>query len=109
VRPTFIACQVAYAGTGPASLCRQPAYGMAATVRAGFGRLAALKAAIERDDPRPLWICLWAARIRSPALMDLRSAHSRGMEKLLARVRVLDFRQDDAGVIRREFQRCFMW
>ena len=56
----------------------QPAYGMEATgagkASAGSGALAK---AIERDDPRPLWICLWGGvNTLAQALMDLRAAHS---------------------------------
>ncbi len=90
----------------------QPAYGMAAT---GEGKSSvgseALKAAIERDDPRPLWICLWGgANTIAQALIDLRGAHSAAeLEKLLTRVRVSSISdQDDAGPwIRREFPTLF--
>lgn len=90
----------------------QPGYGMAAT---GEGKSSpgakALENAIERDDPRPLWICIWGgANTLAQALIDLRATHSPGdMEKLLARLRVNSTSdQDDAGPwIRREFPGLF--
>jgi hypothetical protein len=86
----------------------QPAYGMAAT---GAGKASAgsqaLEKAIERDDPRPLWICLWGGvNTLAQALIDLRASHSSDeMERLVARLRVSSISdQDDAGPwIRREF------
>ncbi len=86
----------------------QPQYGMAAT---GAGKAsagaAALAAAIERDDPRPLWICIWGgANTLAQALMDIRARHSaEEAQKLVERLRVYSISdQDDAGPwIRREF------
>jgi hypothetical protein len=86
----------------------QPAYGMAATGpdRASAGSQALAKA-IERDDPRPLWICLWGGvNTLAQALIDLRAVHSASeMERLIAHLRVSSISdQDDAGPwIRREF------
>ncbi len=90
----------------------QPAYGMEAT---GAGKASAgseaLAKAIERDDPRPLWICLWGGvNTLAQALMDLRAAHSASeMDRLIARLRVSSISdQDDAGPwIRREFPTLF--
>lgn len=90
----------------------QPAYGMAA---AGEGKASAgsraLMRAIERDDERPLWICVWGgSNTLAQALMDLRAVHSPAeMEKLAARLRVSSISdQDDAGPwIRREFPALF--
>ena len=90
----------------------QPAYGMAAV---GEGKASAgsraLMRAIERDDERPLWICVWGgANTLAQALMDLRAAHSPAeMEKLVARLSVSSISdQDDAGPwIRREFPGIF--
>jgi hypothetical protein len=90
----------------------QPAYGMAAT---GEGKSSpgsqALKSAIEKDDPRPLWICLWGgANTLAQALMELRAAHpGTDLDRLIERVRVSAISdQDDAGPwIRREFPKLF--
>jgi Protein of unknown function (DUF1593) len=90
----------------------QSAYGMAAT---GKGKSSAgsqaLMKAIERDDPRPLWICLWGgANTVAQALVDLRAAHSSTeMERLISHARVSSISdQDDAGPwIRREFPTLF--
>jgi hypothetical protein len=90
----------------------QAAYGMAAT---GKGKASAgsqsLMKALERDDPRPLWICLWGgANTLAQALMDLRASHSSSeMERLISRLRVSSISdQDDAGPwIRREFPTLF--
>ncbi len=90
----------------------QSAYGMAAT---GEGKASAgsraLMRAIERDDPRPLWICLWGGvNTLAQALIDLRKEHSSAdLERLIARVRVSSISdQDDAGPwIRREFPNLF--
>ncbi len=86
----------------------QPAYGMAATGegKASAGSQALLKA-IARDDPRPLWICLWGGvNTLAQALIDLRATHPPAeMDRLVARLRVSSISdQDDAGPwIRREF------
>ena len=90
----------------------QSAYGMAATGegKASAGSQALMKA-IERDDPRPLWICLWGGvNTLAQALMDLRSNHTPAqMEELIAHLRVSSISdQDDAGPwIRREFPGLF--
>jgi hypothetical protein len=90
----------------------QPAYGMAAT---GAGKTSAgaklLETAIERNDPRPLWICMWGgANTLAQALIDLRSAESpERMRILVSRLRVDSISdQDDAGPwIRRNFPELF--
>ncbi len=90
----------------------QPAYGMAATGedKASAGSQA-LARVIERDDPRPLWICLWGGvNTLAQSLIDLRAAHSPAeMDRLIARLRVSSISdQDDAGPwIRREFPALF--
>lgn len=86
----------------------QPGYGMAATSEnRGSPGAKALEAAIERDDPRPLWICVWGgANTLAQALINLRARHSpEEMKKLISRLRVYSTSdQDDAGPwIRREF------
>ncbi len=86
----------------------QPAYGMAAT---GVGLHSAgsdaLLGAMQRDDARPLWICLWGgANTLAQALLDLRSkADSATVARVISRLRVSSISdQDDAGPwIRREF------
>lgn len=90
----------------------QSAYGMAAT---GEGKSSsgsiALTQAIERDDPRPLWICIWGgANTLAQTLMDLRASKSpEAMRDLVSRIRVYSISdQDDAGPwIRREFPDLF--
>jgi Protein of unknown function (DUF1593) len=90
----------------------QSAYGMAATGKgkASAGSQALMKA-IERDDPRPLWICLWGgANTLAQTLIDLRASYTAAeMEGLIARLRVSSISdQDDAGPwLRREFPALF--
>ena len=90
----------------------QTAYGLAATGpgKSSEGSSAIVKA-IERDDPRPVWICIWGgAATLAQALTDLKGAHSsQEMEKLIARLRVYSISdQDDAGPwIRKEFPSVF--
>ncbi len=86
----------------------QPAYGLAAT---GKGENSdgsrAIGQAMERDDPRPLWICIWGgANTLAQALIDLRASQSpEELAQLVAKLRVYSISdQDDAGPwIRREF------
>src|SRR5579863_4256601 len=69
----------------------QPAYGMAATGDGkGSAGSRALARAIEREDERPLWVCVWGgAGTIAQALMDLRAAHTpQEMEKLISRLRI---------------------
>ncbi len=90
----------------------QPAYGMAAT---GAGKSSdgsrAIERAMERDDPRPLWICIWGgANTLAQALIDLRAGKSpEELTKLVAKLRVYSISdQDDAGPwIRGEFPDLF--
>ncbi|HEY6489308.1 MAG: nucleoside hydrolase-like domain-containing protein [Terracidiphilus sp.] len=90
----------------------QPTYGLAGT---GEGRSSpgskALMEAIERDDPRPLWVCIWGgANTLAQALIDLRSTKNPDeLSRLVARLRVYSISdQDDAGPwIRREFPSLF--
>lgn len=90
----------------------QPAYGMAAT---GAGKASpgsrALLRAIERDDPRPLWVCLWGGvNTLAQALIDLRATHPPGdVDRMVSRLRVSSISdQDDAGPwLRREFPKLF--
>lgn len=86
----------------------QPAYGMTATGegKASAGSMALVKV-IEREDPRPLWICLWGgANTLAQALIDLRAAHAPAdVDRMVAGLRISSISdQDDAGPwIRREF------
>ena len=90
----------------------QSGYGMAST---GEGKSTegskALAAAIERDDPRPLWISIWGgANTLAQTLIDLRARHTpEEMDKLISRLRVMSTSdQDDAGPwMRREFPGLF--
>lgn len=90
----------------------QSAYGLAAT---GVGRSSdgskAIIRAMEREDPRPLWICIWGgAGTLAQALIDLKAAHQPDeVAKLIGRVRVYSISdQDDAGPwIRKEFPDLF--
>lgn len=90
----------------------QPAYGMEST---GAGKASAgsqaIAKAIERDDPRPLWICLWGgSNTLAQALIDLRAAHTPDeMKQLVDRLRISSISdQDDAGPwLRREFPSLF--
>ncbi|MGB6192277.1 MAG: nucleoside hydrolase-like domain-containing protein [Terracidiphilus sp.] len=90
----------------------QPAYGMAAT---GPGKTSdgarAILAAADRDDPRPLWICIWGgANTLAQALIDARATRTPDqLAKLVAKLRVYSISdQDDAGPwIRREFPDLF--
>ena len=90
----------------------QSAYGMAAV---GAGKSSegskAIVRALERDDPRPLWICIWGgANTLAQAFEDLKAAHTpEEMAKLTAKLRVYSISdQDDAGPwIRKEFPDLF--
>jgi hypothetical protein len=90
----------------------QSAYGMAAT---GPGKDSAgseaIVRAVSRDDPRPLWVCLWGgSNTLAQALIKLRATRSpEEVDKLIARLRVSGISdQDDAGQwIRREFPNLF--
>jgi hypothetical protein len=90
----------------------QPGYGLPST---GEGKSSpgsrALLASIVRDDPRPLWICIWGgANTLAQALIDLRAANTPDQtSRLVSRLRVYSISdQDDAGPwIRREFPQLF--
>jgi hypothetical protein len=90
----------------------QPAYGMAAV---GSGKSSpgaqALVKAVDRNDPRPLWITVWGgANTLAQALMDVRASRSPAeLAKFVAKLRVYSISdQDDAGPwIRKEFPDLF--
>jgi len=90
----------------------QSDYGMAAT---GPGKVSegakAIVAAADRDDPRPLWICLWGgANTLAEALIQARATRTPAeLAKLIVKLRVSSISdQDDAGPwIRREFPGLF--
>ncbi len=90
----------------------QSGYGLAATGpdKMSAGAEAILRAA-DRDDPRPLWICIWGgANTLAQALLHARTSHSPAdLDKLVAKLRVYSISdQDDAGPwIRREFPKLF--
>lgn len=90
----------------------QTAYGLAATGpgKSSAGSNAIVKA-VEHDDPRPLWVCIWGGAVTlAQALQDLKASHSsEEMAKLIARLRVYSISdQDDAGPwIRQEFPDLF--
>jgi len=86
----------------------QPAYGMAAV---GEGKLSegaqAIIRAVDRDDPRPVWVSIWGgANTLAQALLEVRSKRSaEETARFIAKLRVYSISdQDDAGPwIRREF------
>lgn len=90
----------------------QPAYGMAATGpdKMSNGAEELIRAA-DRNDARPLWICIWGgANTLAQALLHVRATRSpEELEKFVARLRVYSISdQDDAGPwIRREFPGLF--
>lgn len=90
----------------------QPAYGLAATGpgRTSEGARALIRAA-DRDDPRPLWICLWGgANTLAQALIEVRGTRSPdAVNAFVRKLRVYSISdQDDAGSrIRREFPELF--
>jgi hypothetical protein len=90
----------------------QTAYGLAATGpdKDSEGARAILRGA-ERDDPRPLWICIWGgASTLAQALMDARRTLTpEQLAALVVKLRVYSVSdQDDAGPwIRSEFPDLF--
>ena len=86
----------------------QPAYGMAAV---GPDKMSAgaraLIAAVDREDPRPLWITVWGgANTLAQALLNVRATRTPAeLSAFVAKLRVSSINdQDDAGPwIRREF------
>ena len=93
----------------------QTAYGMAGTGVGKSGKSSegskAIVEAVEREDGRPLWICLWGGEnTLAQALMDLRAGHNEAeVKQLVGRLRVSAISdQDDAGPwIRKEFPELF--
>jgi Protein of unknown function (DUF1593) len=86
----------------------QPGYGLAATGAAMMSAGAeAILRAVDRDDKRPLWICIWGgANTLAQALLHVRATRQpEDLEKIIAKLRVYSISdQDDAGPwIRREF------
>jgi hypothetical protein len=90
----------------------QTAYGLAATGddKSSEGAKAIIRAA-DRDDLRPVWICIWGgANTLAQALKEVRASRSADqVAKLVSRLRVYSISdQDDAGPwIRREFPDLF--
>jgi Protein of unknown function (DUF1593) len=90
----------------------QPDYGLAAV---GAGKSSdgsrAIVQAAERDDPRPLWICLWGgANTLAQALLDLSASHTpEQTAAVISRLRIYSISdQDDAGPqIRRQYPSLF--
>jgi hypothetical protein len=90
----------------------QSAYGMGAV---GAGKTSegsrSIVRALERDDPRPLWICVWGgAGTLAQALLDLSASHTtKEAAKLISKLRVYSISdQDDAGsVIRKQYPELF--
>ena len=85
----------------------QPGYGLASTGagQSSAGSQAILRA-LDREDPRPLWITIWGgANTLAQALLDLRATRPQDVERAVAKMRVYTISdQDDAGPwIRREF------
>jgi hypothetical protein len=86
----------------------QPDYGMSAV---GPGKAspgsASIVRAMDRKDPRPLWITIWGgANTLAQALLDLRATRTPAdVERMVSTLRVYSISdQDDAGPwIRREF------
>lgn len=88
----------------------QPAYGMAATGKSSPGSDAIVRA-VQANDPRPVWICLWGgANTLAQALIQVRASRSPDeVAQFVAKLRVYSISdQDDAGPwIRREFPSLF--
>lgn len=90
----------------------QSAYGLAATGpdKTSDGARAIVQAA-EKDDPRPLWVCIWGgANTLAQALIEARATRTpEQLVKIVAKLRVYSISdQDDAGPwIRREFPDLF--
>jgi Protein of unknown function (DUF1593) len=90
----------------------QNAYGMAATGKKKMSEGArAIISAADRDDPRPLWICIWGgANTLAQALIEVRASRTpEQMAKFISKLRINSISdQDDAGPwIRREFPDLF--
>ena len=90
----------------------QTAYGMAATGKDKMSAGAkAILAAADKEDSRPLWICIWGgANTLAQALEEVRATRTPAqVAKFVAKLRVYSIGdQDDAGPwIRREFPGLF--
>ncbi len=90
----------------------QPAYGMAATGPDKMSEGAsAIIEAVDRDDPRPVWIGVWGGtNTLAQALMRVRATRTpEQVEKFISKLRVYSISdQDDTGPwIRREFPDLF--
>jgi hypothetical protein len=90
----------------------QSAYGMAATGRDKMSDGAkAIIRAVDRDDSRPVWICVWGGlNTLAEALQEIRATRQPDeVEKFVAKLRINSISdQDDAGPwIRREFPDLF--
>ena len=90
----------------------QPGYGMeAAGTDKMSGGAEAIIRAVDRDDPRPLWICIWGgANTLAQALLHVRATRTAdGIDRFVEKIRVYAISdQDDAGPwIRREFPNLF--
>ena len=90
----------------------QRGYGIAATGPDQTSEGAqAIVQAVERDDNRPVWVCIWGgANTLAQALIHMRATRSKAeLSQLVARFRVYSISdQDDAGPwIRREFPSLF--
>ncbi len=94
------------------TLSGQPKYGIAAT---GADQMTpgaqAIIDAVDKDDPRPLWVSVWGgANTLAQALLHVRDTRSpEALAKLVAKLRVYSISdQDDAGPwIRKEFPELF--
>src|SRR5579872_719852 len=90
----------------------QPGYGLATTGadKTSEGAEAIIRAA-DRNDDRPLWICIWGgANTLAQALLHVRATRpAADLDKLVAKLRVYSISdQDDTGPwIRREFPNLF--
>jgi hypothetical protein len=90
----------------------QPAYGVAAT---GANKMSAgaeaIIRAVDRDDSRPVWICIWGgANTLAQAFSHVRATRSAAdVDRFVEKIRAYSISdQDDAGPwIRREFPNLF--
>jgi len=90
----------------------QPQYGMADTGadKVSDGAKAIIQA-VDREDSRPVWVCLWGgANTLAEALLEVRATRPPdAVERFVAKLRISSISdQDDAGPwIRREFPDLF--
>ena len=90
----------------------QPQYGMAdtGTDKVSDGARAIIRA-VDREDRRPVWVCLWGgANTLAEALLEVRATRPPdAVERFVAKLRISSISdQDDAGPwIRREFPDLF--